>query len=436
MATGRPLLNFEETQMRADGQRAVLLTSKVPLRSAGGVVDRILGIYTDITDRKKLEEQLRQGQKMEAVGKLAGGVAHDFNNLLTVINGYGEIVLRDLRPDDPSRVLVRQMTKAGERAEALTRQLLAFGRKQIASPKVLDLNAVVAEMGMMLRRVIGEDIELATDLQPGLGPVMVDPTHVDQVLMNLAVNARDAMPAGGRLTISTRATVLMGLPSDPDVRPGPYVQLSISDTGCGMTEEVKSHAFEPFFTTKGVGQGTGLGLATVYGVVRQAEGHIEVESAPGKGTTFRVYLPSLVRPAWQEPPTAEVSPSQGGPETILVVEDEPDVRCLVTSILDSHGYAVLEAENGAKALEVCERHPDPIALLLTDVVMPGGLGGRGLAKRLLELRPDLQVLFMSGYTDDAVFRNGVSHDEVHFLQKPFGAATLASKIREILDARL
>jgi PAS domain S-box-containing protein len=379
--------------------------------------------HKDITERVRLEQQFLQAQKMEAVGRLAGGIAHDFNNLLTVINSYAAMLLEDLGEGAPSAPSVRAILDAGERAAGLTQQLLAFGRKQIAAPRLLDLNAVVRGLGRMLRRLIGEDIVLGEDLQPDLGRVRADPTQLQQVVLNLAVNARDAMPRGGRLSVATGE-----VQSDEG---GRWVTLAVTDTGCGMTEEVKAHLFEPFFTTKAPGKGTGLGLSTVYGIVKQSGGHIEVESQPGAGTTFRIYLPRAEGPAEAEGPAAsQVVPR--GHETVLLAEDEQAVRALARQVLLSGGYAVLEAGDGAQALWLAERHRGPIDLLVTDVVMPG-LGGRGLAERLGAARPGLKVLYLSGYTDDAVVRHGVSREAVQFLPKPFSAAALAQKVREVLD---
>jgi CheY-like chemotaxis protein len=356
---------------------------------------------------------------MEAVGRLAGGIAHEFNNLLTVINGYAALLLQDLGATAPATEPAHAILKAGERAAGLTRQLLTFSRKQIVAPRVFDLNAVVTDTEALLRRLIGEDVLLTKDLQAGLGAVRADPTQVQQVVLNLAVNARDAMPDGGRLSIATRDA-------------GEYVLLTVTDTGCGMTDEVQAHLFEPFFTTKGPGKGTGLGLSTVYGIVKQSGGHIEVESQPGMGTTVRVHLPrGDEAPAEEKPPGDGLPPR--GTETVLLAEDEDEVRALVRQVLQGGGYAVLEARDGAEALAVATRYGGPIDLLVTDVVMPG-VDGRGLAERLSGRYPRLKVLYLSGYTDDAVVRRGVSQEEAHFLQKPFSPAVLARKVREVLDA--
>lgn len=431
--SGEPLLNVEEPLTRPNGRKVVLLTSKVPLRDAEGRVVGVLGVYQDITDRKRMEEQFRQAQKMDAIGQLAGGIAHDFNNLLTVILGYGDLALERLAADDPLRELVAGMAGAGQRAAALTRQLLAFGRRQVLSPKVLDLNDIVAGIERMLRRLIGEDIDLATRLQPDLGHVRADPGQVEQVLLNLAVNARDAMPRGGKLTIETRDAELDSAYTrgHPEVPPGRYVLMAVSDTGCGMTPEVKARIFEPFFTTKGPGKGTGLGLATVYGIVKQSGGSVEVYSEPDNGTAFKVYLPRVDLPVTAGKSQPPLSPPRGT-ETILVAEDDRGVRGLTCHVLRSSGYTVLEAADGEDALRAAGRYPGPIHLLLTDVVMPG-MNGRELAERLHVTRPHVRVLYLSGYTDDAIVRHGVLEERAEFLQKPFTPLALTSRIRKILD---
>ncbi|MBN9522390.1 response regulator [bacterium] len=380
-----------------------------------------------------VRDELHQAQKMEAVGQLAGGVAHDFNNLLTVINGYADLLLQGLPPGDPARELLGEIHKAGERSAGLTRQLLAFSRQQVLAPRVLDLNAVVADTASLLRRVIGEDVKLATAPGRGLWPVKADPGQVEQVLLNLAVNARDAMPTGGRLTIETADVELdeSYAAGRPDARPGPHVLLAVSDTGHGMPPEVLARIFEPFFTTKGVGKGTGLGLATVYGIVKQSGGHVGVYSEVGVGTTFKVYLPRAESgPGGGTAPPRPPAPPRGT-ETVLVVEDEDAVRALTRHVLRHAGYVVVEAADAGAAARAAEGRE--IDLLVTDVVMPG-LGGRELAERLRASRPGLKVLYLSGYTDDAVVRHGVLHERVHFLQKPFTPAALAWKVREALDA--
>jgi signal transduction histidine kinase/ActR/RegA family two-component response regulator len=380
-----------------------------------------------------LEEQYRQAQKMEAVGQLAGGVAHDFNNLLTIISGYSELLLSRLPADDPSRELVEEIYMAGERAAGLTRQLLAFSRKQVLEPRVIDLNRIVDEAGKMLRRLIGEDVEVVTRLEDRLPKVKVDPGQAEQILVNLAVNARDAMPRGGRLTIATAAVEIDAgyARSHLEVEPGRHVRITVSDTGEGMDAATAARVFEPFFTTKAKGKGTGLGLATVYGIVKQSGGSIEVSSQPGKGTSFEIYLPTAGVEAAELAPPAPV-PALDGAETLLLVEDDPQVRALSRLALSMHGYAVLEAGNGEEAVRLSDGHAGPIHLLVTDVVMPR-MGGRQLAEALRARRPSMKVLFLSGYTDDAMMRHGISHAEVAFLPKPFTPAALAAKVREALD---
>jgi PAS domain S-box-containing protein len=420
---------FESGQL-LDMQQCVFV-----VRKPGGREPLCLAtVARDITGAKRLEEQYRQAQKMEAVGQLAGGVAHDFNNLLTIINGYADLLLQSLPPDDPSRGLISEIHRAGERSAGLTRQLLAFSRQQVLAPRVLDLNAVVSDTEKMLRRMIGEDVRLATSPAPGLWLVKADPGQVEQVLLNLAVNARDAMPTGGRLTIETRNVELDAgyAAGHPGAHPGPHVLLAVSDTGCGMTDEVKARIFEPFFTTKGPGKGTGLGLATVYGIVTQSGGHVGVYSEAGVGTTFKVYLPRAEGPVGGSKVRAGALAPPRGAETVLLVEDDPGVRALSRHILAGCGYTVLEAGDGDEAARAAVRHAGLVHLLVTDVVMPGG-GGRAVADRLLERCPGLKVLYVSGYTDDAVVRHGVLHESVNFLQKPFTPAALAWKVREVLD---
>ncbi|HEU4686524.1 MAG TPA: PAS domain S-box protein [Nitrospira sp.] len=384
---------------------------------------------------RQTEAQLQQSQKMEAVGRLAGGVAHDFNNLLTVIRGYSELLLARFQPGDPMRKDMEEVKKAADRASGLTRQLLAFSRRQFIAPKVVDLNALVVNMDGMLRRLIGEDIiELCAELAPNLGAIQADPGQIEQVIMNLAVNARDAMPKGGRLTIET-LNVTVQRTAQPEMiglEPGPYVMLAVRDTGHGMDAETRSHLFEPFFTTKEKGKGTGLGLSTVYGIVKQSKGSITVDSAPGQGTTFRIYFPLVDTDASAGNGAIGDSAPEHGRETILLVEDEPAVRGLVHETLRLHGYTVLEARHGIEALMTVARHTGPIHLLLTDVVMPQ-MSGPEVAEKLRALRPKTKVLYMSGYPDHPVFeRDGVSR-EASFLPKPFTPHVLAKKVREVLD---
>jgi two-component system cell cycle sensor histidine kinase/response regulator CckA len=373
---------------------------------------------------------------MEAIGQLAGGVAHDFNNLLCVIIGYSECLLNGLPTDNPQCRFIQEIKNAGDRAASLTRQLLAFSRKQVLVPTVLSLNALVTSIERLLDRLIGEDIELTTALEPALEPIKADAGQIEQVIMNLAVNARDAMPMGGKLSIRTANVRLdaADLRKHPEVVPGPYTLLEVADNGCGMTPDVIARIFEPFFTTKEVGKGTGLGLATVYGVVKQSGGHIEVNSAPGHGTTFKVYLPCV---AGQAAPTlvdATVAKLPRGTETILLVEDEHGVRGMVREVLATCGYEVIEASNGAEAMDAVELHKGNIHLLLTDVVMPRMSGGNA-AQLLVALRPSMKVLFMSGYTDSNLVRNGISNGEVDCIFKPFKPDALACTVREVLDRK-
>jgi two-component system, cell cycle sensor histidine kinase and response regulator CckA len=393
-----------------------------------------LVLATDVTERRTLEAQLRQSQKMEAIGLLAGGVAHDFNNLLTAITGYSELALRRLRSHDPSRHDVEEILKAGERAAALTSQLLAFSRKQVLQPRIIDFNSIVSEMEKMLRRLIGEDVVFRTVLDPELGSTRADPGQLEQVLMNLVINARDAMTRGGKLTIETRNVYL-----DEDyakmhiaVVPGPYVMLAVSDTGVGMNEQTSARIFEPFFSTKEPGKGTGLGLSTIYGIVKQSGGNIWVYSEPGKGTTFKIYFP-LVGAHTQRIATAtEAEEISNGNETILLAEDEEIVRNLARQVLEMYGYRVLEAASGKEALFICEQNTEPIHLLITDVIMPE-MGGPELASRVAKLCPETKVLYMSGYTDSAIVHQGELDESAKFIQKPFTAERLARKVREVLD---
>jgi signal transduction histidine kinase len=388
-------------------------------------------LQTEMGERQQLAEQLRQAQKMEAVGRLAGGIAHDFNNLLTVIHGYSQLALSALQPNDALREHIEQIVKAGARASTLTSRLLAFSRRQVLQLQVLNLNDVVTDIGHMLTRIIGEDVDLVVQLLPSLWPIQADPAQLEHVIVNLVVNARDAMPQGGTLTIETANVVENQSYETEGAKRGPYVTLTIRDTGIGMSADVQAHLFEPFFTTKEVGKGTGLGLALVYGVVQQSGGHIRVESMPGQGSTFRIYFPKT-REVRQETEAKRLDDKPAGSETILLVEDEAVVRSLVRQILLSQGYSVLEAENGATALRIAQDYQHPIHLVLTDVVMPG-MHGRELVEQLLPQRPQLRVLYMSGYTDDRVLQHGVLHSSMNFLQKPFTPDQLVKKLRDILD---
>jgi signal transduction histidine kinase/ActR/RegA family two-component response regulator len=401
----------------------------------GHVADRTNQLATANLNRKELEDQLRQSQKLEGIGQLAGGVAHDFNNLLTAITGQSQMCLRQLNVDDPLYRRIEQIIKAGDRASALTRQLLAFSRKQILQPKILDLNHIVVELHKMLQRLIGEDIDLMMGLAPELGSVKADPNQLEQVLMNLAVNARDAMPLGGKLTIETSNVYLSEefAGRHASVPPGQYVMFAVSDTGCGMDAETQAHIFEPFFTTKEVGKGTGLGLSTVYGIVKQSSGTIWVYSEPGTGTTFKIYLPRFDGPAAEVSVAADNLELLRGSETVLLVEDEEVVRDMATDILRESGYHVLEAKHGNEALILSKQYRGEIHLMLTDVVMPQ-MSGRELAEQLTPLRRDMKVLYMSGYTDDAIVHHGVLEEGTAFIGKPFSPDALARKVRETLDA--
>ena len=398
----------------------------------GGVAVQLAALV-DVTIRRHLEEQLRQAQKMEAVGMLAGGVAHDFNNLLTIITGYSQLILNNLSPSDPNHHSAEQIVKAGERAATLTRQLLAFSRRQVLQPKVVDLNKLVTGLGSMLRRLIGEDIDLRLEMRPDLGQVNADPGQLEQVLMNLVVNARDAMPRGGTLTIETANVVLdeTYVSRHITAKPGPYTLLAVSDNGIGMDEATQARLFEPFFTTKGTGLGTGLGLSTVFGIVKQSNGTVDVYSVPGRGTSVKIYLPRIDQPAVLESEILGKAVPPGS-ETILVVEDDEMVRNLVRETLQREGYQVLDAAGPVEARRVSERHKSPIHLLITDVVMPK-VSGRDLALDMSRRRPEMKVLYMSGYTDSAIVNSGILQKEVAFLQKPFTPAALAEKVREVLE---
>jgi two-component system cell cycle sensor histidine kinase/response regulator CckA len=426
----RALYSAEKRYQRKDGSSfwANVLTTLA--RNTAGEPLYFVSVILDITERKRLEDQLRQAQKMEAVGRLAGGVAHDFNNLLTIISGYSDLLLTvPLAP--PDREAVSAIRDAGERAAALTRQLLSFSRQTILQPRPLDLNAVVADTGRMLRRLIGADVQLTIRPGAALHAIKADPSQLDQAIVNLAVNARDAMPSGGALVIETANVELSEAYAAAHLcRPGPHVMLAMSDTGCGMPPDVQARIFEPFFTTKEVSKGTGLGLSMVFGVIQQSQGSIEVESEPGRGTTFHLYFPAVAeRPeAWIE----TVGPDPRGGETILLVEDEGGVRELAARSLRSRGYHVLAAKDGVDALRTIDDTGVRLDLLLTDVVMPR-LGGPELVATLRPRYPDLKVLFMSGYTDDARVRRGIGEAGAAFLQKPYTPNVLAQKVRDVLD---
>jgi PAS domain S-box-containing protein len=395
----------------------------------------VLGIVRDMTAQRSVETRLRQAQKMEAVGRLAAGVAHDFNNILSVILSYAEMIGTDLKPDEPLRADIDEIRAAGIRAVDLTRQLLTFSRQQVFEAKVLDLNQTIAGMEKMLGRLLGADIKLTALPTTGLWAVKVDPGQIEQVVMNLAVNARDAMPEGGNLTIETKNVELDDdyAQSHHDVRPGSYVMLAVTDTGIGIEKDTLSRIFEPFFTTKDTGKGTGLGLATVFGIIKQSGGHVSVYSELRRGTTFRVYLPKVGGAAETRPSQRPAPESGRGSETILLVEDDEHVRAVARGILRRNGYVVLEAPNGGEALLICEQHGARIDLLLTDVVLPR-MSGRQLAARLATTRPEMRVLFMSGYTDDAVAQHGILNSSVAYLQKPITPGSLTRKVREVLLA--
>ena len=432
--TDREYDEVEATWKRKDGRLLSVQLSVRAVRKGAGEVEYYETFVRDVTEQRRLQQQLVQSQKMEAVGRLAGGIAHDFNNLLTVITSYSDLLLQDLGGEDPKREDVEQVRKAAEGAAALTRQLLAFSRQQVLAPRVVSLSVVVQGVEKMLRRVIGEDVDLVTALDPDVGSVKADVGQLEQVLMNLAVNARDAMPAGGKLTIET-ANVEHDPDSAREREAAPVrrcVMLAVSDTGIGMDEATKARIFEPFFTTKEAGKGTGLGLATVYGIVQQSGGFIWVYSEPGHGTTFKIYLPQVEAPLEGRAVGAAPGDLPRGTETILLVEDAAAVRAVTRQVLERQGYTVLEAAHGAAALQTAAGHPGPIHLLLTDVVMPV-LSGRQLADQLARLRPDAKVLYASGYTDDAVVRHGVLEAGISYLQKPFTADSLARKVREVLD---
>jgi len=428
-------LTGESLWRRKDAKTITVRHTARVVRDAEGRVEYFNVLVEDITEHKLLEAQLRQAQKMEAVGRLAGGIAHDFNNLLTAILGSADLLLDTLSPDAPEREDLDEIRKAAKRAADLTRQLLAFSRQQLLAPQVLDVNALLTNLEKLLRRLIGEHIELRTALAPNVGAVQADPGQLEQVIVNLAVNARDAMPQGGQLTIETANAELDEAYAAEHfpARPGSYVLLAVTDTGTGMDAQTKSHIFEPFFTTKEKGKGTGLGLATVYGIVKQSDGYIWVYSEPGHGTSFKIYLPRVAEAPGPARPGFELSASVRGSETVFVVEDDEMVRALIRRMLETRGYTVLLAPHGDEALQLLERHPGRVDLLMTDVVMPG-MSGRDLADRVAERRPGIKVLYLSGYTDDAIVRHGVLEPGIAFLQKPFSADALARKVREVLDS--
>jgi PAS domain S-box-containing protein len=420
---------------RSDGEYRDLLIRSVPVLEKDGTIREWVGTCTDVTDQRQLEKQFRQAHKMEAMGRLAAGISHDFNNLLGVIIGYSDLLLTSLTPDDRLRDKVEEIKKAGQRAASLTRQLLAFSRKQVLVPKILDLNVVVSETSKLLLRLLGDDIKLVTKLGPALDHVKADPTQIEQVIMNLAINARDAMPHGGTLLIETTNTELDQQYSQRhniEAQPGKYVLLAVSDTGVGMDKTTEARIFEPFFTTKEVGKGTGLGLATVYGIVKQSGGYISVYSEAGKGTTFKLYMPR-VEEMLKEAKAEATFPFPLGSETILLVEDEDSVRDLSHRLLESMGYRVMGAANGADAMCIAGTCRDPIQLLVTDVVMPG-MNGQELAELLVAKRSQMKVLYVSGHSDDVIVNYALLKSGVAFLQKPFTREELAKKVKEVLGA--
>jgi two-component system, cell cycle sensor histidine kinase and response regulator CckA len=431
--TGREAIS-EENLLDSQGIPRTFMTKKTLLVPKSGN-KQVVGVLRDITEYKRLEEQFLQAQKMEAIGVLAGGVAHDFNNLLNVINGYAELILEDLNPDDPLHNEVESIREAGQRAAALTSQLLAFGRKQIMQLEIIDLNQVIVNMNSMLRRMIREDIEIVSQMSPEPMMINADRGKIQQVILNLVVNARDAMPNGGKLTIETDIVVFdeLYVKDHPMTKPGLYVMLAISDNGIGMDAATQARIFEPFFTTKAKGKGTGLGMSTVYGIVKQSEGFVWVYSELGKGTTVKIYLPRETGSMPVTPPETPVDTVIRGSETILIVEDEVSVRTLARRVLADNGYNVLEAADGMEALRIAQNNAQKIHLVITDVVMPG-IGGKALISRMEVLLPGIKSLFVSGYTDNAIVHHGILDSGVAFLQKPFTVDGLLRKVREVLDA--
>jgi len=431
---GETIAGVERQRRRKDGSLVDVEIWNAARRNASGEIVGVISVLVDVTERKRLEEQFRQSQKMEAVGRLAGGVAHDFNNLLTVITGYSQMILDALQEQDPLRDDIQEVLRASESAAALTGQLLAFSRRQTVQPRILDLNALLLSLEKMLHRLVGEDIEMLTALSPHLPRVKADPGQLQQVLMNLIVNARDAMPDGGRLSVETEAVTLDGphVAGAPDLPPGPYVALSVIDTGKGMDEATRRRIFEPFFTTKPRGKGTGLGLSTAYGIVRQSGGDIWVSSELGSGSLFRIYLPVAPEAAAVGAQNGEIASPGAGTETILLVEEEAALRKSVRELLSANGYTVLPAGDVRAALRICERHSSPIHLCLTNVVLPR-MSGRELARRALAFYPRMKVIYISGHADSPGLPPGDSESGASFLQKPFAPEALLAKVRQALD---
>ncbi len=439
---GNALTVVEVRRQKKDSSVIDISLSTAPLRDANGEVIGVMAIIADISESKRSEKALQESekklhlsQKLESVGRLAGGIAHDFNNLLTTILGYADLILMEQDLDDTVKEGIQDIKKSAERAASLTQQLLAFSRKQVLQPRQINLNKLITNMEKMLKRLIHENIDLITKSDPDTGPIKADPGKIEQVIMNLAINARDAMPDGGKLNIETQNVYLdeSYRSQHPEVTPGVYVLLAVSDTGHGMDEEIKKHIFEPFFTTKRVGEGTGLGLSTVYGIVKQSGGYIWVYSEPGHGTTFKIYLPRVEEIDNQQENVYQDQKARGGTETILLVEDEEALKKMAGKILKKYGYTVIEGSNGIGALETIAKSGQPdIDLLITDVIMPE-MGGKDLAERLLKKYPGLKVLYISGYTDDTIVHHGVLDEGVSFLQKPFSPQSLAQRVREVLD---
>ncbi|MEW6234411.1 MAG: LytS/YhcK type 5TM receptor domain-containing protein [Candidatus Omnitrophota bacterium] len=423
----------ENENITKDGRRVWIVWSNRPIFDQKGNFVEIFCVGNDNTEQKRLEEQLIQSQKMESVGRLAGGIAHDFNNLLLIINGYSQLALQHLEPDSPIYKDIESILKAGERAAALTRQLLAFSRKQVIQAQIINLNTTIVELDKMLRRLIGENIELVTIPSPSLNPIKADPGQIEQIIMNMAVNARDAMPYGGKLVIETANIHLdeSYTQNHAEVIPGDYVMLAISDSGCGMDKETMSKIFDPFFTTKDFGKGTGLGLSTVYGIVKQCEGHIWTYSELGQGTAFKIYFPSVIAPIVKEEYIKDSVENLQGSETILLVEDEDSVRNLLNNVLSQNGYRVLAASCGCDALSLFEENKESISLVITDVVMPG-MSGRELSDRLAAFHSGVKILFLSGYTGENILLNDILEEGGAFIQKPIAIRDLLKKVKEIL----